>query len=123
MAADGWGLRVGGSGQLPTAHSPQPTASSSGWCLLGFIVSLFTMVPVADADLVRGIMRVVGGVLVVPQSILAGTFGGPPIVGTISGVLLGVVQGVSMVTMGTLEVAVSAIPLAWKAVPLIPIFF
>ena len=71
----------------------------------------------------RGLMRIVGGVLEVPRSTLAGTFGGPPIIGTVVGALSGAFHGVLMAAGGAIETIVSAIPLASKLAPLIPVFF
>ena len=77
----------------------------------------------AEADLIRGLQEIVGGVLQLPISTLAGTFQGPPIVGTIVGALTGAVSGVGLVARGALDIVGSVIPLAKQAVPfLIPIF-
>ena len=78
--------------------------------------------PEASADILRGLLRVVGGVLEVPRSTLAGTVGGPPILGTLAGALTGVVRGAGMIVGGTLETALSAIPFAAKLAPYIPVF-
>ena len=78
--------------------------------------------PAAHADILRGLLRVVGGVLEVPRSALVGTFSGPPVFGTVVGMLAGAVNGVGMVVGGGIEVAASIVPLAMKAAPLIPIF-
>ncbi len=83
---------------------------------------VLTKPPVAHADLIRGIMRVVGGVFEIPKDVLTGTFGGPPIVGTIAGALTGTLRGAAMVVSGALETVISAIPLAAKAAPWIPVF-
>lgn len=77
----------------------------------------------AHADIVRGLMRIVGGLIEVPRSTLAGTFGGPPIIGTLVGALSGALNGVLMVAGGTIETVVSTVPLAAKLAPLIPVFF
>ena len=77
----------------------------------------------AHADMVRGLMRIVGGLIELPRSTLAGTFGGPPIIGTLVGALSGALNGVLMVAGGTIETVASAVPLAAKLVPLIPVFF
>ena len=76
----------------------------------------------ASADILRGLLRVVGGVLELPRATLAGTVGGPPILGTLVGALTGVVRGAGMIVGGTLETALSAIPFAGKLAPYIPIF-
>ena len=76
----------------------------------------------AQADVLRGLMRVVGGVLEVPRDILAGTFSGPPILGTVAGALVGTLRGAAMVTSGALEAVVSSIPIAAKLAPYIPVF-
>lgn len=78
--------------------------------------------PEACADILRGLLRVVGGVLEVPRSTLAGTVGGPPILGTLAGALTGVIRGAGMIVGGTLETALSAIPFAAKLAPYIPVF-
>ena len=67
-------------------------------------------------------MYVVAGVLEVPRSTLAGTFGGPPIVGTLLGVVNGTLRGLGLVTRGALETVVSAAGLVRKYAPLVPIF-
>lgn len=71
----------------------------------------------------RGLQEIVGGVLQLPIATLAGTFQGPPILGTVAGALTGVVGGVGLVARGVLDLAASVIPLAKRAAPfLIPIF-
>ena len=86
------------------------------------VITLLARPSVAHADLVRGLMRMVGGVLEIPRATMVGTFTGPPIVGTALGMLMGVVNGVTMVASGLVETVVSAVPLALKAAPLVPIF-
>ncbi len=88
-----------------------------------FIVLILLAVPAsAEAGVVSGLMKVVGGVFQIPRGILAGTFGGPPILGTAVGALTGTLQGVAMVAGGALETVFSLVPLALKVAPLIPIF-
>ena len=85
-------------------------------------VSLLIATP-AEAALARGIQEVIAGVLQVPISIIAGTFNGPPVVGTVFGALSGTVQGVGLVAHGALELAASAVSIAKRVGPyLIPIF-
>ena len=74
------------------------------------------------ASLTGGIMDLVGGVFAIPMGILQGTFGGPPIIGTIGGALQGVLQTVALTTRGAFELVGVAIPLAAKVAPLIPLF-
>ncbi len=61
--------------------------------------------------------------MAIPTSTLAGTFSGPPILGTLVGALSGTLNGVGMVVGGAVETIISAIPLAGKLAPYIPIFF
>lgn len=75
----------------------------------------------ASAGLVNGVVNIVGGVLEVPRSILVGATQFFPL-GAVLGALTGTVRGVGMVLHGTLEVIGSAIPIAKKLAPLIPIF-
>lgn len=77
---------------------------------------------VVDADVLRGLMRVVSGVFEIPRATLAGTVSGPPVLGTVLGALTGAVNGLGLVAGGTLETVVSLVPLALKAAPLLPIF-
>ena len=74
------------------------------------------------ASLTSGIMDLVGGVFAIPMGIFQGTFGGPPIIGTIGGALQGALQAVALTTRGTFELVGVAIPLAAKVAPLIPLF-
>ena len=64
------------------------------------------------------------GVLQLPLQLLAGTFSGPPVIGTAFGAVNGVVRGVGMVTHGALELASSALGIAKTAAPfLLPFLF
>ncbi len=89
----------------------------------GVVALIVTRPQPVRADIVNGLMRIVGGVLEVPKDILAGTFSGPPIVGTVAGALAGALRGTAMVASGALETVVSAIPVAAKLAPYIPVFF
>ena len=68
--------------------------------------------PSAEAAIVRGIASILAGILQVPIRTLAGTFTGPPILGTVFGAANGLIQGVTMVASGTLDLAFSAVDLA-----------
>ncbi len=83
-------------------------------------VGFFLWAPSAKADVLRGIMDVLSGVLVVPLSTLEGTFSGPPVIGTAFGALNGVVNGVSLVAQGAFELAASAVPIAKALAPFLP---
>ena len=62
------------------------------------------------------------GAVALPLHVLSGTLSGPPILGTLNGVLSGAVQTVASTTHGVLRLATFALPIAWKAAPLIPLF-
>ena len=66
----------------------------------------------AEAEIVRGVEEVVSGVLQVPFSIIAGTFSGPPILGTLFGAVRGLVGGTGLVAHGALELLSSAVSVA-----------
>ena len=70
----------------------------------------------------RGLMYVVAGVLEIPRATVAGTFGGPPVIGTVFGAINGTVRGVGMVARGAIETVTSVAGLALKYGPIIPIF-
>ena len=77
----------------------------------------------AEADVIRGLGKVISGVLQLPLSTLAGTFSGPPIVGTLLGAINGTIQGIGLVASGALDLAASGISMAKMVGPyLIPIF-
>lgn len=86
------------------------------------IMAATVCVPAAHADIIRGLADIIGGVLEVPRSTLVGTFTGFPILGTAFGALAGVVNGTGLVARGALELVGSAIPIALKLAPLIPVF-
>ena len=83
---------------------------------------LFGHPQAAHANLLAGLMKIVGGVIGIPKSIIVGTMTGPPILGTLTGTLIGAVNGVAMVAGGAVETVVSLIPLALKALPFLPVF-
>lgn len=66
--------------------------------------------------MVRGLARMVSGVLQPFQSALAGTMGFP-VVGTAVGAITGTLQGAAMVVGGAFETAVGALPWALKLLP------
>ena len=92
-------------------------------CILAGLCVFAVWPASAHAGIASGLMKIVMGVLEVPRATLAGTFSGPPIVGTVIGAVAGTLHGAFMVASGAIETVVSAIPLAAKAAPLIPIFF
>ena len=77
----------------------------------------------AEADIIRGLAKIVTGVFQFPVSTLAGTFSGPPILGTLMGAVNGTFQGIGLVASGLLDVTFSAMPIAKAVAPyLIPFF-
>ncbi len=103
-------------------RSRTPALSRFVWAVV-IVLILLAHPSSAHADIIRGLLRIVGGVMAIPTSTLAGTFSGPPIVGTLVGALSGTLNGIGMVAGGALETLISAIPFAEKAAPFIPIFF
>jgi len=88
------------------------------------VIGLGWMAPPAHANILHGLGNIIGGVLQIPIQILAGTFSGPPVIGTIGGALSGAVQGVGMVLGGTLELAGDGFELAKAAAPyVLPFLF
>ena len=71
----------------------------------------------AEAAVLRGLQEIITGILQVPLSTLAGTFGGPPVVGTVAGVLSGLVNGIGLVAHGALELAASGVSIAKTVAP------
>ena len=89
----------------------------SGLIRAGVIAGWLLLAPRAEGAIVRGIMEVVTGVLQIPVSTLAGTFNGPPIIGTVFGAITGVINGIGLVAHGALELAASGFEVAKTAAP------
>ena len=85
--------------------------------IAGVLAYLLVSVPVAEAAIVRGLKEIIGGVLQLPLSTLAGTFSGPPILGTAFGAINGAFHGISSVAHGALELAASGFAIAKTAAP------
>lgn len=76
----------------------------------------------AQNDLMGGVGDIVGGALSLPYGLVAGTLGGPPILGTINGALRGALNTISLTTRGIFRLLGVALPLAGKAATIVPIF-
>ncbi len=71
----------------------------------------------ASADVFHGIQKILAGIIRLPADTLVGTFTGPPVMGTISGIVSGTVQSVGLVGSGLVDLAASAVSLAKLAGP------
>jgi hypothetical protein len=91
------------------------------------IISLFIL-PMRAAyanpagEAVGAVGDVINGVVSIPVGIIAGTLSGPPVIGTVGGALLGVLNALSLTTRGALRIVGVAIPLAASAAPYLPLF-
>ena len=83
---------------------------------------LFAMTPVAEAAVLRGLKYILVGLFELPRGIVAGTFGGPPILGTVWGGLAGTFSGLNLMARGAIDLVSSAVAIGLKVAPLIPIF-
>jgi len=86
---------------------------------VGLIVGLTLLAPTAQAAIVRGVQEVIMGLLQLPLATLAGTFSGPPIIGTVAGAASGLVSGVGLVTHGALELLASGVSIAKTVAPFV----
>ena len=91
-------------------------------CGLAIVLAVGLPAPAAEASLGGAIADLVSAVFALPSSVLAGTFGGPPVIGTIAGALQGAVNTVGYATRSALQFVGVAIPLAAKIAPFIPLF-
>lgn len=90
---------------------------------LAVAIALLWRAPTASADIIRGVQKILMGVFELPLDTLAGTFTGPPIIGTLMGAVGGLFKGLGLVLNGTLEVAMGGLSLAKAIAPyLLPIF-
>ena len=71
----------------------------------------------AQADLIRGLGKIVAGVFAIPVGALVGTLNGPPLLGTVLGVASGAINTIGLVAGGTFEIAASAVPIAKTVAP------
>ena len=71
----------------------------------------------AEANLISGLTKIVAGVFQLPVSILAGTFTGPPVIGTLMGAVNGTFRTVSFIAGGATELALDGVSLAKAAAP------
>jgi len=76
----------------------------------------------AQNELLGGVADIVSGALSLPAGVLAGTLGGPPVIGTISGAVFGALNTISLTLRGALRLVGVAIPVAASLAPLLPIF-
>jgi hypothetical protein len=76
--------------------------------------------PAAHANVFGALADLFQGVIALPMNVLAGTFSGPPVIGTINGVLAGTVNTLSYTTRGLLGLAGAAIPAASALAPFLP---
>ena len=76
----------------------------------------------AQNDLVGGLTDVLQGVLAIPAGAIAGTLGGPPLIGTVGGVLQGALNTVGFTTRGLLRLVGVAVPTAASLAPFVPLF-
>lgn len=82
-----------------------------------FLAFLIIGAPPAYANPVSGLVKIAAGIFRPIAGILAGTFGGPPIVGTLVGAVNGTVQGVGLVASGVTELAFDGVSLAKSFAP------
>jgi len=75
----------------------------------------------ADYDLVGAVGDVVVGALAIPVDTIAGTLTGPPILGTVGGLLHGVLRTIGMTSRGLLRIAGMAVPVATSLAPFLPL--
>ena len=102
-----------------TQKSTKTQRRSSAFLCISVAVLWFCGVAAdpAEANVVSGLAKIVGGVLNIPLSILVGTVSGPPLVGTLMGAVSGTINGLGMIAGGALELAVDGAALAKAAAP------
>ncbi|MBI4323102.1 MAG: hypothetical protein HY596_02370 [Candidatus Omnitrophica bacterium] len=93
-----------------------------GCCVAGLVMA--ARVPAAGADdgLLGGVADIVTGALSIPAGAIAGTLNGPPILGTVTGTLLGALNTLSLTSRGVLRLAGAVVPLVARLAPLLPVF-
>lgn len=110
----------------PARQSSLQFPASSFFCGLAcvMVMAVFGWPQIAEAGIVRGVQGLLMGVLQIPLQTLAGTFNGPPVIGTALGALNGAMRTVGMVTSGAVELAASGLGIAKSVAPfLLPFLF
>ena len=92
---------------------------------LGMLVLVWLIAaPPAEAAVVQGLARLFSAVFHLPLAILAGTFSGPPVIGTLMGAVNGIVGSLGLAGSGAMELGISAVSVAKAAAPyLLPFLF
>lgn len=97
-----------------------------GMVMVGLVAAFMMGPPMprahADYDLVGAVGDVVTGVVALPMDVISGTLNGPPIIGTVGGVLRGALRTVGFTTRGLLRLAGIAVPVATSLAPFLPLF-
>ena len=76
--------------------------------------------PAAPAGVFGALADLFQGAIALPVNVLAGTFSGPPVIGTVNGLLAGTVNTLSYTTRGVFGLVGSAIPAASTLAPFLP---
>ena len=87
--------------------------------VIGLILILVigTVPSTAEANVFSGVGKILIGVLQIPLQALAGTIGGPPVAGTVFGLINGTIQGLGLVAGGAMELAGDGIALGKMVAP------
>ena len=75
--------------------------------------------PPADAEIVRGLAKMLYGIVALPVGILTGTASGPPILGTAAGAVSGAWTGARFLASGAWDLAASGVAVAKMAAPFV----
>ncbi len=89
---------------------------------VALVLLLGPATPKAHAGFLDGVGDVVAGAFALPLDILSGTFSGPPVIGTVSGVLNGAMHTIGYTARGVFKLAGAAAPVAMSVAPFLPIF-
>ena len=87
------------------------------WGLTPSIAGLFVAAAPAEAGILRGIQEIVTGVVQIPMSTLAGTFSGPPVLGTAVGAAQGLLSAAGLLASGALNIGFGALGIAKTIAP------
>lgn len=99
--------------------------AASGLAALALAAGLVLAPPAQPAhafigSLIAGVGDLIEGAFALPVHIISGTLSGPPLIGTLGGVMTGALQMVASTTRGAFRIATFALPAAWKVAPFLP---
>ena len=89
------------------------------YIVLGAVLACFALAQPAEAAVGRAIGSLFSAIFRLPLSVIAGTFNGPPVIGTLMGAVNGLFGTVGLIGGGAAELGMSALSIAKTVGPIL----